>query len=67
MKKFLHVGCGRHTKINTTPGFINGSWQEVRLDIDEAVDPDILSSVLELDEIESDSFDSVTYTRIKFR
>lgn len=59
MKKFLHVGCGRHTKINTTPGFINGSWQEVRLDIDEAVDPDILSSVLELDEIESDSFDSV--------
>jgi len=59
MKKFLHVGCGRHTKINTTPGFINGSWQEVRLDIDEAVNPDILSSVLELDEIESESFDSV--------
>lgn len=59
MKKFLHVGCGPHTKKNTTPEFRSDRWTEVRLDIDEAVGPDIVSSVLELDDIESNSFDSI--------
>ena len=59
MKKFLHVGCGRDTKNNTTKAFASNDWQEVRLDINEDVNPDIVSSVLDLSIIDSGSFDAV--------
>ena len=58
-KKFLHVGCGPKYKNNTTPAFASKDWQEVRLDIDESVKPDIISSVLDLSIIESGSFDAI--------
>ena len=57
--KFLHVGCGRLTKKNTTREFASERWEEVRLDIDESVDPDIVSNALNLESIESNSFDAV--------
>lgn len=34
MKKLLHVGPGQARIENTTAGFNNGQWQEMRLDID---------------------------------
>ena len=58
-KKFLHVGCGPKYKDRTTPGFASDDWKEVRLDIDESVNPDIISSVLDLSAIDSESFDAI--------
>ena len=58
-KKFLHVGCGPNYKDNTTPTFALEEWQEVRLDIDQSVNPDIVSSVLDLSIIDSESFDAI--------
>lgn len=57
--KFLHVGCGTLTKVNTTEEFASDRWEEVRLDIDESVRPDIVASVLNLDMVEANSFDAV--------
>ena len=58
-KKFLHVGCGPNYKDNTTTTFALEEWQEVRLDIDQSVNPDIVSSVLDLSIIDSESFDAI--------
>lgn len=58
-KKFLHVGCGPKYKDRTTPAFASEDWQEVRLDIDKSVNPDIISSVLDLSIIDSESFDAI--------
>lgn len=59
MKKFLHVGSGPDIKNNTTKAFASNDWQEVRLDINKDVNPDIVSSVLDLSIIDSGSFDAV--------
>ena len=58
-KIFLHVGCGGNYKDRTTPGFASDDWKEVRLDIDESANPDIISSVLDLSVIDSESFDAI--------
>ena len=58
-KKFLHVGCGRLTKANSTPEFQKKEWIETRLDIDENVTPDIISSITDMSVVDSDSFDAV--------
>ena len=59
MKRFLHVGCGPSRKKNTTIAFASDAWEEVSLDLDEAAEPDILGSVLDLSMIESESFDAI--------
>lgn len=59
IKKFLHVGCGRLTKANSTPEFQKKEWIETRLDIDESVTPDIISSITDMSVVDSDSFDAV--------
>ena len=59
IKKYLHVGCGRLTKANSTPEFQKKEWIETRLDIDESVTPDIISSITDMSVVESDSFDAV--------
>ena len=41
VKKFLHIGPGTSYKNNTTPIFNSNNWDEVRLDIDKDVNPDI--------------------------
>jgi len=58
-KTFLHVGCGGNYKDNTTPAFASEDWEEVRLDIDKSAKPDIISSVLDLGIIDSESFDAI--------
>ncbi|MDC0221024.1 methyltransferase domain-containing protein [Gammaproteobacteria bacterium] len=57
--KLLHVGCGPLTKANTTKEFASERWEEIRLDIDESVEPDIVASALNLEMVQSDSFDAI--------
>lgn len=59
MKKLLHVGCGPLTKRNMTPGFNSDDWNEVRLDIDPAVKPDIIGTMLDMRGVDSQSVDAL--------
>jgi len=59
MPQFLHVGCGQHRKARTTPGFNRPEWEEVRLDIDPAVEPDIVGTMTDLSAVESGAFDAL--------
>lgn len=58
-KTFLHVGCGRSYKKDTTPIFNSDDWDEVRLDIDPTVNPDLVCSMKEMTLVEDNSFDAV--------
>lgn len=59
MQRFLHIGCGPKHKEQTTRGFNSGDWEEVRLDIDEAVAPDIVGSMTDLSAVADASFDAL--------
>ena len=59
VKSFLHLGCGRLTKLNSTPEFKNNHWDETRVDIDEKVNPDIVASMTDMSVIDSDKFDAI--------
>lgn len=54
---FLHVGPGSK-KAESTP-FAGMSWQEVRLDINPSVEPDLIGSVTKMDAVASASMDAV--------
>jgi len=56
--KFLHVGPGFLNKQNLD-GFNSGDWQEIRYDVDESAKPDIRGSIIDMSEIDSDSYDAV--------
>lgn len=58
-KTFLHVGCGRARKDNTTADFAGSDWKEVRLDINPAVLPDMVGNITDMSEVETGSFDAV--------
>lgn len=59
VKKFLHIGCGYNKKDSTTNFFNTSDWDEVRLDIDPKVNPDIVSSIQDMSNVESNTFDAV--------
>ena len=59
IKNFLHIGCGTLKKENTTPGFNTPEWNEIRVDIDESVNPDIIGTMTNLSSIESCSVDAI--------
>ena len=59
MKTFLHVGCGHKTKDQTTLEFQKPSWNEIRLDIDPEVQPDIIGSTTDLSNVDTVSMDAV--------
>ena len=59
MKKLLHVGCGLKHLSETTQGFGAGEWQEIRLDIDASVQPDILASTTDMSGVETASVDAI--------
>ncbi|MEE1611954.1 class I SAM-dependent methyltransferase [Microvirga sp. CF3016] len=59
MPRFLHVGCGHKRKHQTVRAFDEVAWDEVTLDIDESVRPDIVDKLPELTQVPSDSFDAV--------
>ncbi|SLM30352.1 Methyltransferase type 11 [Desulfamplus magnetovallimortis] len=59
MKLFLHVGCGSKRKNNTTSGFNSDAWEEVRLDIDPKVSPDITGTMTDMSMVMSESMDAL--------
>lgn len=58
-RAFLHVGCGPASRQHTTRGFIHDAWREVRLDIDPAVQPDIIGSMTDMQTVDSGSMDAL--------
>ena len=60
LRTVLHVGCGvaDPRKLPVT-FFAPGAWQEVRLDIDPGVAPDIVATITDMAEIDSGSVDAV--------
>lgn len=58
-KVFLHIGCGLRNKAHTTAGFNNSPWREIRLDIDDAVNPDIVGSMTNMASVEDASVDAI--------
>lgn len=59
MKTFLHVGCGPKHKDRTTRGFNTSNWKELRFDIDEAVQPDLVGTMTDMSSVASGSVDAV--------
>lgn len=59
MSRFLHIGCGSKRKDRTTPTFGRPEWTEVRLDVDPAVDPDIVASMLDMGAVATGSMDAL--------
>jgi predicted SAM-dependent methyltransferase len=54
-KLLLHVGCGRKKINSTTTGFNDGSWSEIRLDIDPNAEPDIIGTMTDMSNVQSGS------------
>ena len=54
---FLHVGCGPKHK-DCTP-FASENWREIRLDIDPAVQPDVIGTMTEMQAVVDASVDAV--------
>jgi hypothetical protein len=59
MPRVLHVGCGQNTQADLPPPLNAPPWQEVRLDIDPTVEPDILASIGDMSQIADASFDAL--------
>ncbi len=59
MRTFLHVGCGTKRKDRTTREFASSRWTELRLDIDPAVEPDLVGSMTDMSALADASVDAV--------
>ena len=58
MKTLLNVGCGM-SNISQLRGFNNDNWKEIRLDINNAVKPDIIGTLTDMSLIETASVDAI--------
>lgn len=58
-KTFLHVGCGAKRKSPTTRGFNQGGWQALTLDVDPALQPDLVGSITAMPAVASGSVDAI--------
>ncbi|WP_223306848.1 class I SAM-dependent methyltransferase [Acidithiobacillus ferrivorans] len=58
-KTFLHVGCGPARKEQAGSGFRGEEWQELRLDIDPSVQPDIVGTMTDMSAVADASVDAV--------
>lgn len=59
MKTLLHVGCGPKRIDQTTRAFNDGSWREMRLDIDPNVQPDVIGTMTDLSAVATGSVQAV--------
>lgn len=57
--KFLHVGCGPAAKPHVPRCFLPDEWAEIRLDVDPAVSPDVVASMLDMAPVPDASVDAV--------
>ena len=55
----LHVGCGAFARSRLHSEFLDGSWQEVTLDIDPDVRPDIVATMANMQPVLDESHDAV--------
>jgi SAM-dependent methyltransferase len=58
-KTVLHVGCGAYARSTLHNEFLNGSWQEVSLDIDPDVRPDIVATMTDMRPVPDESHDAI--------
>jgi SAM-dependent methyltransferase len=58
MRNLLHVGCGRTDK-SKLKGFNSADWDEVRLDIDPSVFPDIEGTLTDMNAVATESVDAI--------
>ena len=58
MKTLLHLGCG-YLKKSDLKGFDNHDWKEIRFDIDEDVNPDVVGTLIDLSMFDAGSFDAI--------
>jgi SAM-dependent methyltransferase len=59
MKQVLHVGSGPPNPNKLHPRFRVGGWREIRLDIDPAMQPDIVAGITSMPMVADDSMDAV--------
>ncbi len=59
VKTLLHVGCGMRNPAKVPAGFRGSGWREVRLDINPAVQPDVVGDIRNMDGVASGSADAV--------
>jgi len=59
MKSFLHIGCGPKRKPQTTRGFNTDEWNEIRLDIDPTVQPDVTGTMTDMSAVADASVDAI--------
>ncbi len=57
--KVLHVGCGRQSWANLPPAIQRDRWEQIRVDADPAVQPDVVAILPDLSMVESGSIDCV--------
>lgn len=58
-KVVLNVGCGYANRQTLHPSYQGPQWRELRLDINPAVNPDVLCSMIDMHPIASGSIDAV--------
>lgn len=58
-KIVLHVGCGSYNPEILPERFRSEEWQELRLDIDPTVRPDLIGSITDMSAVPSQSVDAV--------
>jgi SAM-dependent methyltransferase len=58
-KRLLHVGCGAREAARLPPIFLDGTWDETRLDNAREVEPDLVAPVTDMSVVPAGSFDAV--------
>ncbi|NYS60338.1 methyltransferase domain-containing protein [Halomonas salicampi] len=58
-KRFLNVGCGSAGPERLPECFQQDDWQQIRLDINPAVKPDIIADLTDLSAVQTGSIDAV--------
>ncbi len=58
-KTLLHVGPSFFRIENTTAGFNDGNWTELRYDIDGSVSPDVIGTMTDMSALAPESVDAV--------
>ena len=58
MKTLLHVGCAS-LNISDLKGFDENNWREIRFDIDESRNPDLIGSIVDLSSVRTATIDAI--------